>query len=120
MSEERKLFTDHDVKPFDIIEIIPSHYAPSHKIGNKYVVVGSLDGFDAEIIDENGEYSMVCGEDYKVIGNVTDKRKAFCDKIPVVTEKDRMKIVSSYFENLTRDQFSEDIKKAFGKGDVND
>lgn len=66
----------------DVIEIIPSHYVPSHPIGSRYVVVGSLDGYDAEIINEKGEYATVCGEDYKVIGNIADKRKDFWDKVP--------------------------------------
>lgn len=72
-----------ETKVFDIIEIIPSHYKPEFPIGNKYVVVGTLnnDGSDAEIIDENGDYRIVCMEDYKVIGNVQHLRESFMEEM---------------------------------------
>lgn len=68
---------NNTAKLFDVIEIVPSYYKEEHAIGNKYVVVGTLDGFDVEIINEKGEYDTVCWEDYKIIGNVNDLRENF-------------------------------------------
>lgn len=68
-------------KPQDIIEIIESHYVASHPIGNKYVVIESYDGYDVCIINEDGKFDMVCGEDFKIISSVGEERQKFSDAI---------------------------------------
>ncbi|WP_299831375.1 hypothetical protein [uncultured Metabacillus sp.] len=74
---------NNTAKQFDIIEIVESHYVPSHPIGNKYVVIENVDGADVAIINEKGEYDTVCWEDYKVIGNVNEAKEKFYDEIEV-------------------------------------
>lgn len=86
MNSEFPIFEDKSPKAFDIIEIIESHYVPSHKIGNKYVVIETFDGYDVCIINEYGKYDMVCGEDYKIIGSVDDARKTFQESAKKMNE----------------------------------
>lgn len=81
MEETFPIFEDKNPQPMDIIEIIESHYVPAHPIGNRYVVIETFDGYDVCIINERGEYDMVCGEDYRIIGSVEKARKTFQDTI---------------------------------------
>lgn len=72
------------IRQFDIIEIIPSAYHPPYEIGSKFVVVGSLDGFDVEIINHEGDFDTICIEDYKVVGNVSDERDKYFSELNVI------------------------------------
>lgn len=81
MTQETNKVEHTPPKPFDVIEIISSHYVPTYPIGNIYVVIGCEDGYDAEIIDENGKYNMVCWEDYKIIGNAKELKAKFIEEI---------------------------------------
>lgn len=75
-------------KTGDIIEVVKyKHYSERYDVGTHYVVLpmleeGSIDEWDVPIINTKGKYELICWEEYKVVGNIVDKRQKFLNNRP--------------------------------------
>lgn len=75
MKRKRKYSFNKETKPFDIIEIVPSFYELAYPLGHHFVVIGVIDNYDAEVINDKGEYEVIFGEEYNIVGNALELKK---------------------------------------------
>lgn len=75
--KKKKDYLYKDTKPYDIVQIVPSCYDSDYPIGQCFVAIGVIDRYDVEIINDKGEFDILFGEEYEVIGNaLTAKQEA--------------------------------------------